>query len=268
MKQAIHKTPLLDSLISISKENTTGPSGIPWDEIWKHEIELWLKFLSDEGQLERYISRICRSAKSKAFEALDEIKSAYFLTRICGFKVSEWEPRGQGDKIGEFNLEVGKARVFCEVKSPGWEREIVKLHGEYSSRLAEPKYISGEASSFDNTEDIREALIRAYEKFPDDQSCLLIFTSDLMISPLKEADPGGIPLSVNRSLYDSFNGKDGCFTNQDYERCSGVLLLDIDQLSEGITYTFKLYGNPKALWPLPKKLIKCVTGLKGAWINQ
>jgi hypothetical protein len=263
-----YRSPILERIVALSDAYQTGLSEVLWDANWQCEIELWLEFLSDEGQLDRYVPRISRSDQAKAFEALDEVKSAYFLTLICGFGICEWEPRGQGEKVGEFTLEVRDARIFCEVKSPGWEREMVKLHGEYSQRLAQPKYLSGEGGSFDNTEDIRDAVERAYEEFPDTQSCLLIFNSDLMVSPLKEANPGGIPLSVNGALYDRFNDKDGCFTSTCFERCGGVLFLDVDQFSQGVTYTFQLFENPHATLPLPAALRERLVETGGTWTRQ
>jgi hypothetical protein len=256
---------LLEQVVAISEKSNSGLSGIPWDANWSREYELWLEFLRDKGQLDRYLPRLTKARRAEAFEAIDEVKAAYFLDRVCGFEVCEWEPTGRDEKVGEFSIEAGGVRIFCEVKSPGWEREMVRLHGEHSPRLSEPKYQDGEAGSFDNTEDIREAVTRAYKKFPDNQCCLLIISNDLQVSPLKEASPGGIPLSINRALYDRFNDKDGCFTSPLYAKCGGVFLLDVDQLSAGVTYAFQLHANPNAIAPLPGALSQRLDEIGKSW---
>lgn len=256
---------LLEHVMALSEAHGSGLAGFSWDTLWSKEYELWLEFLRDSGQLDRYLPRLTKARKAEASEAIDEVKAAYFLERICGFVVSEWEPVGRDGKVGEFKIEAGGVPIFCEVKSPGWEREIVRLHGEYSPRLSQPKYQACEAGFFDNTEDIRETIIRAYQKFPDNQCSLLIITSDLPVSPLQEASPGGIPLSVDRALYCRFNAKEGCFMNPKFARCSGLLLLDVDQFSAGVTYTYQLHANLNAIFPLPPLLTCRLSEIGGCW---
>lgn len=261
----LHDKILLERVVALSEERGSGLSGVPWDADSSREYELWLEFLRDSGQLDRYIPRLTKARKAEASEAIDEAKAAYFLERICGFRVCEWEPPGSDEKVGEFTIEAGGVPIFCEVKSPGWEREIVMLHGEYSPRLSQSKHQAGEAGSFDNTEDIREAVIRAYPKFPDKQCCLVIITDDLQVSPMKEASPGGVPLSINRALYDRFNDKDGCFTSPLYAKCSGVLLLEVFQLPAGVTYEFQLHANPNSIAPLPGALSQRLNEIGRSW---
>lgn len=205
----------MDRLISTSTR-TGGVTSIVWKGCWKHEHELWLEFLENRGQLERYSRRISKSNWAKAAEAFDEVKAAYFLDNLCGCAVSDWEPPGRGGTTGDFVLQVESSAIFCEVKSPGWEREIVERDGPYASRLKEPKYMSGEAGSFDNTEDLRESLIRAYRQLPADQPCLLIITPDLQVNPFAEVLVDDMPISIHRAYFNAFNGKEGCFTNSTF----------------------------------------------------
>lgn len=258
-------TPLIDSLIVDCATRSDGLASIAWDDAWKHEHELWLEFLKQQGQLDRYYRRICKSNQAKALEAINEVKAAYFLNNLCRCRICEWEPSGQGNAIGEFSLQFGASKVFCEVKSPGWEREVVSNEGLYALRLKQPKHIPGEAGSYENTEDLREALTRAYRQFPDGQCCLLIITSDLQVSPLTDFLVEDAPLSVHRAFFDRFNGKEGCFTNGFFERCSGLLVLDVKYLCEGMTYRYHFSTNPYAAYSLPEQVNSRVGRFKGKW---
>lgn len=258
-------TPRMDRLISASTR-TDGVSSIPLSDCLKQEHEIWLEFLDSQGQLESYSRRISKSDKAKVSEAFAEVKAAYFLDCLCECAVSDWEPSGQGSAKGDFAFQVESCTVFCEVKSPGWEREVMDRDGPYAPRLKKPKYVQGESNSYDNTEDLRDALVRAYRQLPENQPCLLVVTSDLIVSPLTDFSVEDVPISAHRALFETYNGREGCFTNRSFERCSAMLLLDVDDYCcERITYSYHLSKNLFAAFPFPEQAYERIQRLGGKW---
>ena len=49
---------------------------------WKNEIEKWLLYVNNKGELDRFIPRLTKMDSRKINEALAEISSAYLLESI------------------------------------------------------------------------------------------------------------------------------------------------------------------------------------------
>ncbi len=111
---------------------------------WADEHEAWLRFIEQAGALDHYRARR-GGPKQRRDEAFAEIAVAYFFSATCGMSVFGWEPRGAIGKRGEFLVGSDPRQpVFVEVKSPGWEDEIVKAEGQDTPRLHQPKYVEGD----------------------------------------------------------------------------------------------------------------------------
>jgi hypothetical protein len=52
---------------------------------WKKEIDKWLVFIENKGELKRFIPRLIKMNNSKRDEALAEISSAYLLENELNF---------------------------------------------------------------------------------------------------------------------------------------------------------------------------------------
>jgi len=55
---------------------------------WKKEINKWLVFIENKGELERFVPRLTKMNNSKRDEALTEISSAYLLENELNFIVT------------------------------------------------------------------------------------------------------------------------------------------------------------------------------------
>ena len=96
-----------------------------------------------------------------------------------------WEPPGAGGTHGEFLTGFDpRQAVFVEVKSPGWEDEIVQDQGQGSPRLQKPKYIHAEARSTAPWASVRHAVKKAYPKMPTNMPTMLVINDDLMVALL------------------------------------------------------------------------------------
>jgi len=93
---------------------------------WKKEINKWLVFIRNKGELKRFIPRLTKMNNSKRDEALAEISSAYLLENELNFVVIGWEVPTKNNKNVDFVIEEKVNEIFCEVKSPGWEGELSK----------------------------------------------------------------------------------------------------------------------------------------------
>jgi hypothetical protein len=129
---------------------------------WADEHEAWLRFIDAQGAFPIYLPRL-KGPKERRDEAFAEIATAYSFATRCGMSIFAWEPPGAAGKLGEFLIGFDPRHpVFVEVKSPGWEDEIVQVQGQSSPRLLEPKYIHAEARSTDPTASVRHAVKKAY----------------------------------------------------------------------------------------------------------
>lgn len=254
---------LLHKILTMAKWR--GKDEFPSDDIWACEAEKWLNFIDLKGQLTRFMPRLTKQDTKKRDEAFAEISSAYFLEKICEVPVIEWEPIGLKNSRGDFMLSVDSTSIFCEVKSPGWESDVVDQQGVGSPRLGLPKYINGEVKGIDNSRPIRYAIDKAYKKLPGDKPTLLIFNDDLWFSIFNEmsvSTPDEMPLCIYRALF--YEPKPPPYTDKKpkgyfkiglYERLSGILFLNVIN-SGTIVYKNKIFENEHALNKLSRKLLK------------
>jgi hypothetical protein len=230
--------PLLSTVID--RAGWAGKDGFPAWQFFADEIERVLSFAAARGMFEMYLPELTGRTPSQRDSALAELRVAYFLDRN-GFTISEWRPVGLAPKEGEFLARCPSgAEVFVEVKSPGWESELTQEQ-RLSGRLAEPKYINGEARYADNSPAITFAVEKAYPKFSPVRHNLLVVADDLFLS--MEYYPS---MWARRALYDSPDGK---FATPAFERLGGVGLFWVKQQREQIWYEMPLFLNPFATEP-------------------
>jgi len=257
-------------LCSISQgARWVGKDAFPACSEWAEEIEKWLQFIRDHkvdgmkvwGNF--FLPRL-RDHAPKRDEALSEIAVAYFLEARCGFPVKAWEPEGsigkKGEPLkGEFLVEFQPSgQIFVEVKSPGWESEVVHNQGKDSPRLRQPKYLKGESGRTDPGTAVRQAVAKAYPKLQDSMPTLLIIADDLMV-PLN-----AWPDATQDALYcpqaDGYTegclAEDGCFAGKQYERLGAVGTLNVLLKDTTFLYRFALFRNPNCLGSvaLPQEL--------------
>jgi hypothetical protein len=155
-------------------------------------FEEWLRFITCEGEFDRFRERLQTSRSAKHRNAtFAEIGSAYFLKKRCGLPIVAWEPVGAGGKEGEFLIALPDGRnMFVEVKGPEWEAEILDSEKKLGqpgpktrpARLDQPKSVDGEAFFFAPEPSIFKAVEKAYPKLPDSMPTLLIISDDLRVS--------------------------------------------------------------------------------------
>jgi hypothetical protein len=240
-------TPLTDKLLD--EAQWRGKDAFPSDDTWRHECEKWLRFVESKEQLGRFWPRlICKHPKRRD-ETFSEIEAAYYLETQKGFPIVGWEPNGQGNTKGEFSINVNGVDVFCEVKSPGWEGELSEEE-RAEGRIEEGKWKPGaECRSISTWKKIRFAITKAYAKFPSDKPALLIIVDDLF-APITFVPPEQIAIALfeKRSMY---NGEQGYFVNDNYNRLSGILFLNVENLDWGkLEYKAEFRENPSSLHSL------------------
>ena len=199
----------------------------------RDDVIKWLEYLDGKSQFPRYLPRL-KDTPAKRDEALAEIYAAYFIEKYAGYPITAWEPPGNNGKLGEFSFGFDGKEIFCEVKSPGWEREIVEREGVNSPRLNQSKYIRGEGGSFDNSSYVQDTVLKAYPKFPINQSTLLILVDDFKV-PLSDD-----PIDMWKALYKE---NVGCFTTNQFCNLGAIGVLCMEKIDPD----FCVYHNPMAL---------------------
>lgn len=230
-----------------------GKDDFPSNPEWKLEIEKWLEFLEQKNQFKRFRNRLIRSDPRKRDETLAEISAAFYIDSHFNCPIVDWEPMGSGGLTLEFTFKGNKdILVFCEVKSPGWEKEVIEEEGINRSkkRIQEEKIKDGEVRSIGSWKDIRRTIKKAYPKFFNDQPSLLIINDDLFVSPTYP------PINIEIALFceiehgehdpESYLSEDGYFLTDEYKNLGGILFLKVFHPSKGIEYKSKLIRNPKA----------------------
>lgn len=163
----------------------------------------------------------------------------------------EWEPIGADGKRGEFL--VGSPPVFVEVKSPGWEDEIVKAEGRESDRLQQPKYIHAEARSTAPWASVRHAVKKAYPKMPDTMPTLLVINDDLLVSLSdwnQVVTEIGLYTPKSPGQTTGYLAEDGPFIDARCARLGGVGVFKADLPGAEVRYRFVMFKNPYALPPV------------------
>ena len=232
-----------------------GKDAFPSTLEWELEVNKWIVFIKNNGQLERFLPRL-KDMPDKRDEALAEISTAYFISEIKESKIIKWEPKGVDNKTGEFTFTICDGKeVFCEVKSPGWEADIVRRNRDYT-RLEKPKHMNGEARFFNNATDIRQAIEKAYPKLPNNTLTLLVIRDDLWVSLNDDLFGAKEALFYEKLLPPYTDTKEnGCFISTEFENLSGMATLNVE-LSSKMKYCWKLYHNPHALNKFPDTFIK------------
>jgi hypothetical protein len=203
---------------------------------WADVHEEWLRFVDNKEQTARFASRLTKSAYQRD-RAFAEIAVGYFLETKCSLPIIEWEPHGEARTRGEFMVGSPNERMFVEVKTGGWQKDIKEAGGRNSPRFRQPKYINAEARSVCNWAVIRNAISNGYKKFRDSIPSLLIIRDDYLI-PLDKF------LGPDIAFYRS---DDGCFIDRQYERLGGVGIFSVDLGDKGLHYHFSIYDNPNAM---------------------
>ncbi len=237
-----------------------GTDAFPFCIEWADEHETWLRFIKDEGVLDRYLPRL-RALKTQRDETFAEISPIYFFAKHAALPPAVWEPLGANGKRGEVLLALPNGvRMFVEVKSPGWETEIIKAQGRDSPRLKQEKYIGGEGRWTAPWAAVRAKIANAYPKMPASLQTLLVINGDLFES-LNDRR-----LHVDIALYccprgigehpSGYLAENGYFIGNRYERLGGVGIFNVQLRAQGIEYRFDHYDNPNALaaCAIPKTL--------------
>jgi len=212
---------------------------------WKNEIEKWLLYVNNKGELDRFIPRLTKMDSRKINEALAEISSAYLLESILNLKVIGWEVPTNSDKNVDFTIDLNSEEVYCEVKSPSWTSELSKKE-KLGIRKDQGKYIKNEARWFGHWVNIRYAIKKAYPKFLSNCNNLVIIQGDLFVPILAFPTDTQIEIALfeDQSVY---NNEKGYFVNSDYENVGGILFIDINPTSRNKVYKYKFIKNPNAL---------------------
>lgn len=222
---------------------------------WKNEIEKWLSYIKNKGELERYLPRLTKMNSRKINEALAEISSAYLLESILNLTVADWEVPTNSDKNVDFTIYLNSEEVYCEVKSPSWTSELFKKE-KLGIRKAQGKYIKNEVRFFGHWKNINYAIKKAYPKFLSNCKNLVIINDNLWVNILDF--PTDIQIKI--ALYNdsvTYGGIKGVFVNRDYENVGGVLFININPSSQESIYKYKFVDNPNALklYKLPINIV-------------
>jgi hypothetical protein len=208
----------------------------PTDQRWSDAFETMLRWLSNRFPMQyqrRILSRL-RDKRRTRYEAFAEIIAAYYIEKVCGYRVNDWEPE-LSQKSFDFSILLPDTsrpvEVFVEVKAPSWTGERAAEIKERITRMqaaglpsspelqaslekernalnrinSQRKY-SGDlrAKSNDPRDDIWRALNKTCfesdgetHRLPIDHPTLLVIADDL---ELCMHEPGG-DFMVKRALY-------------------------------------------------------------------
>src|SRR6266852_808722 len=212
-------------------------------ELW----ETWLDFVATNGGWSQYESRL-KGPKDQCTIAFHEIAVAHFFVAKCRMSILQWQPPGAGRTRGEFLMGRDSHHpIFTEVKSPRWEAEIARAHGQDHPRLQMPKYVGVETRSTNPWASVEYAVEKAHRQMPENMPTLLVIKDDLIVSL---ADWAAVVEDIG--LYTPKSGlkpEGGPFADNRYERLGavGVLKVDVDTPFPGVRYRFTLFENPYAL---------------------
>jgi len=213
---------------------------------WKNEIEKWLLYINNKGELNRFLPRLTKMDSRKINEVLAEISSAYLLESILNLRVTGWEVPTSSDKNVDFTIDLNSEEVYCEVKSPSWQSELSKKE-KLGIRKAQGKYKKNEVRFFGHWKNIRYAIKKAYPKFLSNCKNLVIIQDDLWVNILDFPTDIQIEIALfeDQSVY---NNEKGYFANSDYENVGGILFIDINPTSCK-KYKIKFFPNENSKMP-------------------
>jgi hypothetical protein len=252
-KSTIILGPLSETLLAGAR--SAGHDEYPAHQEWADELEKLLAFAVSQNQFDRFANPISKGRAHQRDEALAELRAAFFLSR-SGFPIIKWDPPGASGTVGEFLLDAKGQPVFVEVKSPGWEAEL-SADEIKAGRTKQPKYVHGDARAVAPWLQVRQCIKRAYHKFTDDQSNLLLIADDFHVSLVDDLELVKVGLFETRTV---FGGEPGSFTNAAYERLGGVALFGAHLMGDKIEYSLVVLTNPFAL--KETRLQESLTNLK------
>lgn len=220
----------------------SGKDFFPSSAEWKNEINNWFLFINGKNQLNRYVPRL-NDSTTRRDEALAEIFSAYFLETILNYEVINWEQRTISNNNVDFVVCSTKDKIYCEVKSPGWEAEL-KNNEQLSGRKALPKHLEGEVRFPEPWQRIRYAIKKSYQKFLPTEKNLLIIHDDLFVSLLEDFSRKDINIVLfeEKGIY---NNEIGYFVNSAFSNIGGILFIDCRYVSK-IEYRCRFIANINA----------------------
>jgi hypothetical protein len=224
---------------------------------WADVHEEWLRFVDGKGQTARFVSRLTKSAYQRD-RTFAEIAVGYFLETKCSLPIIEWEPRGEARTKGEFMVGSPNERMFVEVKTGGWEKDIKDAEGKSSPRLSQPKYIHAEARPVAPWAVIRNAVSNAYRKFLESTPTLLIIKDDYFVCLDKFNADLALYCPVRGQHTSGYLAENGHFADKRFERLGGVGILNVGLSAQVLRYCFSLYDNPNAVdtVKLPQSVFK------------
>ena len=213
--------------------------------LWKNEINKWLLFVKDKGELERFIPRLTKMDDIKRGEVLAEISSAYVIEKILNYTIVRWEELTKNGKNVDFVLNAKSEEIYCEVKSPSWQSELSKEE-KIGVRKTQPKYKNHEVRTFAHWKNIRYAIKKAYPKFLSNCKNLVIISDNLFVGILDFPTDSAIDIALfdDKKVY---NDEKGVFVDYDYEKIGGILFININPGSKRGIYKCKFIANPNAL---------------------
>ncbi|HZK11172.1 MAG TPA: hypothetical protein VFD10_02285 [Atribacterota bacterium] len=215
----------------------------------KLETNNWLLFIKDKNQLDRYLPRLTRVTKAMREETLAEIASAYVMENLLGYTIVNWEEKTVGDYDVDFLIKEETEKIYCEVKSPGWESELTKkeLKKGDQGRRGKPKYLSGEIRWFAHWKNIRHVIKKAYPKFLSTSKNLIIVKDDLYVSILDFSTSTPVEIALYEET-GQYNNEMGYFANSEYENVGGILFIDVNPTSSK-KYKVKFFPNENSKIP-------------------
>jgi hypothetical protein len=237
---------------------SAGKGEYPAFQEWADELERLLAFAVTQAQFARFETRLSRGRAHERDEALQELRTAFFLSHN-GFPILKWEPPGLPPTFGEYTLGAEGQNVFVEVKSPGWEAEL-SADEIKAGRAKRPKWVDGDGRAVAPWLQARQCVARAYRKFTDTQPNLLVIADDFHVPLTNESDQLAIALFERNTV---FNGEPGYFTGSAYERLGGVAVFSATLARSDVEYAFRLFENPCAVdrTRIPSSLIRLGSAL-------
>ncbi len=215
----------------------------------KLETNKWLLFVKDKNQLSRYLPRLTRVTNAMRDETLAEIASAYVMEKLLGYTIVNWEEKTVNNYDVDFVIKEDADKIYCEVKSPGWESELTKkeLKKGDQGRRGKPKYLPHEFRSIAPWKNIRHVIKKAYPKFLPTSKNLIIVKDDLRVSILEWPNKTPIEIALDEDT-GQYNNEMGYFANRDYENIGGILFIDINPTSS-MKYKVKFFPNVNSKIP-------------------
>jgi hypothetical protein len=206
------------------------------------ECERLLSFLAAHGELDRFWPRL-RSRRQQRDEALNEIRVGYFLDST-GYPVVGWELMDAAPYNVEFAVALGQAsKVLVEVKSPGWEAELLRIE-QAQGRTKQEKYMDLDARAARPVDVIRRTTTKALPKFTGTAPSLIVISDDCFVN-LGEWGWGPLAMALTQR---SIAYGPGLFHDPACSTIGGVCLFWLSRANEeGVGYASLCMANPNAL---------------------